>query len=214
MKSGIKTQEAKTGTVVLRKSCAEISVAKFRKAHCHNDLKILIISGEPTEGQLLDAWNEIVFELSGLIRTEDSARIYEMQLEMTQLQYHIVYVEKAVMVLRVRHSDSIVEELHSLGYPGIYDPGQPEERTRQLNRLLSLCKTKVYDLEVLQDEYDRLEKTNEGKKQSDEDFIKNIVMLKKWGYKIDMEETMMDEYAQAMNLYMQETKRSSKNENA
>lgn len=199
-----------TSSCLLRRTCSEVSVAVFRKAHCHKDFAGLIISGTPTQEQLQQAWEEIIFEYSGLVRTDMGESLHELSRQAGELKAHIIYVEHAVKVLKLRHysgqepNAEIVEELKAIGYYGDYDHTRPEAYLQQLNAVNSLCKTKVFDLGMLEDEYSRLSNTVEGKQQTEEDFLKNVVMLKKWGYKIDMNETMMDEYAQAMNLYIRE----------
>jgi hypothetical protein len=189
----------------LRRTCSEITVGQFRKAHCHGDLSVLIKSGKPSDAELLATWQEIVWELSVLIHTEETSRIFEILKEKGRHEYIIKFVENAVRLLSLRYNETVVFELIQIGFPGDYGKDDIQVRRRQLSRIISLCKNHVFDLEILTDEYNRLIKTNDGKKQSDEDFLKNIVMLKKWGYKLD-NDTPVDEYAQAMNLYMRESK--------
>lgn len=208
--SALPQDQVTPSAISLRRTCAEVSVGNFRKAHGAGDLTVLIISGTPDDQQLLDAWNEIVFELGTLIHTDENTRSLELLNEINFLDCHTKFANYAVRLLRFKHNQIVVDRLIGMGYPGNYDHKNQEAKTRQLNRIISLCKTKLFDLDILRDEYNRIHKINEGKKQSDEDFLKNIVMLKQWGYRIDMNDTMMDEYAQAMNLYMSES-RAQKN---
>ena len=197
----------------LRRTCSDISIIAFKKAHCKNDLSVLIITGTPTPEDLQDAWNEIIWEYSGLIRTDTTDNLQEISKEIGLLQHHIIYVENALSLLRLRHdlkmpaSEEIIKGFISMGYYIDYGLSYPQ----QLQSIESQCKTQVFDLISLQDEYNRLQKTMDGKKQTEEEMDKNIVMLSKYmGFRIDQQITMMDEYAQVMNIYIREVTSNNK----
>src|SRR5690606_7045370 len=119
------------------------------------------------------------------------------------------YVDYSVPFLKMRHDEVIAQELRNLGYdvPAFNDPNYE----KALDRVLSLAKTKVFDHGNLVDEYNRLNKTVEGKKQSEDEFLRTVIMLAKYqGYAIDRSKTTVYEFAQIFNNYLSEMKATEK----
>jgi hypothetical protein len=57
------------------------------------------------------------------------------------------------------------------------------------------------------DEYNRLNKTTTGKKQSEDEFVTTVLMLAKYqGYNIDRKTTTVFDFAQIFNNYISEMK--------
>jgi hypothetical protein len=182
------------------------------QAHCDSDLQVLVIEGIATDEQLLEAWNEIVFDYSSRVKTDESTRVYDLALQIGLLQFHIGYVDNAVAYLRYTHKAELVEELIRLGYRHLKFEGFGENWERQLNRCVSLCKTRVHDYEQLVDEYERIDKTVTGKRQSYDAFNRNVLMLSKYqGSYINKDTMMMDDYIAIFNNYLEES-RSTKNQ--
>lgn len=200
-------------SISLHRSCKTLSLSKFIQAYCNNDLQGLIISGNPTHAELMKAWNEIVFEYSSLFKTEQSSYLLDLGRDIGLLQHHIIYVDYAVFILMEKlrlgepKEQSIIDELISMGYPGIYDDTDPEKYIAELDRIISLAKTRIFEYMNLVDEYDRLNKTIKGKKQTEEEFEKNIAMLSKFQhYQIDTETTSVFRYVTIFNNYLAEMK--------
>lgn len=198
-------------SVSLHRSCKTLSIAGFKQAHCNNDLSPLIIEGTPTPDELKDAWDEIVFEYATLFKNEDSQYLFELSQRISLLKIHIGFVDYAVVLLRAKFNSEgntdheILNELNTLGYDIQFDESNPQAYIQALNRIVSLCKTNVFDLEEQEKEYNRLNKTTEGKKQSEEDFDANIMMLSKYQhFPIDEEKVTVYKYAIIFNNYMRE----------
>lgn len=205
----------KQDPVILKNECSQIVVDDFIKAYCRNDLSVLVISGQPSQEQMMDAWNELYFEYASIIRTDESNHIFNLHRKITSMRIQCSYVDLATNLLKLQFLENCIDEdvvlqLQNFGYE-IEITDDKEKWERQLNRIVSLCKTIKWDLADLEDEMKRLNNANSGKKQSETDFIQNVVMLQKWGYPVKRKETYMDEYAQAMNIYIKEAKQNSKN---
>lgn len=203
----------------LHQSCKTLSIALFKQAYCNNNLQAIVIAGSPTESELLDAWNEIIFEYASLFKSEDSQYMFELSQKISVLKTTIAQTQYLVYYLQQLFNDTAstdqdaVDQLTFLGYPGQFDIDNPEQFCKDLNRCISLCKTHVFDEEQLSNEYNRLKKTTTGKKQSEEDFDANIMMLSKYQhFPIDEEKVTVYKYAIIFNNYMAEM--SVKNINA
>jgi hypothetical protein len=207
------TMEDPTRSAIkLLRSCSEISVRKFMQAHCNGTLEVLIVYGEPMQHELLQAWNEIVFDYSSRLKSTESSHINDLILQISSLQFHIGYVDNAVFLLRHRYVKEVTEYLQYLGYRFLNFTGMDEDWQRQLNRVVSQCKTRIYDLDQLMDEYDRINKTTTGQRLTEDEFIRNVAMLSKYQQTwIDKEKMMMDDYIAIFNNYLEEQRAISKN---
>jgi hypothetical protein len=191
-------------------SCKTLCFAAFIDAYCNVDLKGLIISGKPTPEELQKAWNEIVFEYSSLIKTEQSQYLFDLSKEISLLQWHINYVDGAIKLLSIRYEKEVAEELRELGYQVREDIGT-QEYEDALKRIISLCKTKVFDLDVAVEEYNRLHNTKEGKAQGEDEMFSTLAALSKYqGYNIDKNTTSVYEVTIIFNNYLAESKRMEK----
>jgi hypothetical protein len=171
---------------------------KFKQAYCNNKLEVL---GTGTNEELQSIWNEILFEYSSLFLNENSDRIFELTKRITLMQADIFYIDAAVAILRNTHDEEIVEGLRNLGFPLI--EGYKE---KDLDRIISLSKSLIFDIEVLAQEYELLTKVKEGKKQTENDFNQTVSILSKFqGYQIIQRITSVSEYCSIFNIYLKST---------
>jgi hypothetical protein len=190
--------------IVLHHSCQTLYLTSFIKAYCNHDYSGLIISGTPSRDQLLSAWTEILIDYGTLIKSEDHEAVLLRQKEISQLRWHISYVDNAVYILWQRFEPEIIAELTTLGYEITAEFGSDEYK-EQLNKTISLCKRQVFDLESLEEEYERLQKTTQGKNQSEESFFKTIAMLSKFqGYHLDKNVLTVADFVSIYNNYVEE----------
>lgn len=194
-----------TSLSTFHRSCKTLPLFAFVEAYCNNDLSLLILSGTPTEEELATAWQEIIFEYSSLIKSENSDYLFELEKKIALSGHHIFYVDNATMFLRFQHSLEIVNELRNLGYDL---PDMPQEN--DLNKVVSIAKTIVFDLAEMRDEYERLTNTVNGKKQTEDDFYKTIAALSKYqGYRMEPKSTTMTEFCAVFNLFISENKKAA-----
>lgn len=196
---------------LLHQTCKTLSIALFKKARFGNDLTALIISGTASQDELNNTWLDIVSEYSSLFKNEDSTYLFELSQQIGAMRAHIAYVDNAVFVLiqKLRYHNEtdaeIIAGLINEGYDVTDDISDPEKYAAALNRCVSLCKTNVFDLEQMQNEYDRIEKASSGKKETEDDFDANLIMLSKYQhYPIDEEKTSVYKYALIFNNYVKE----------
>lgn len=192
----------------LHHSCKTLNVNGFKECYCNHDYSYLIIKGNPTQEDLINAWNEIVFEYGGMIKTENSEYIFDLQKRIAELTQHIAYVDNALILLQQRFSQSAIDELISLGYDGIYQFDDHVQYVKQLNRVRSLCKTRVMDLQDLQEEYKKYNLSSENSSsQTEEDFEEWVAQLGRFmHFRINQHETTVTEFAGIINAYIKHHK--------
>lgn len=202
-------QETNQSGNIFHLSCKTLTLNPFIQALCNNDYTGLLIEGEFIEAEGINAWNEILFEYSGLIDSQDSAYILELSKEIGLLQYHIIYVDNATLLLRTENIEEIAEELRCMGY--IIPEFGSQGYLKALDMVVSTAETKIYELEMLRQEYDRLNKTKGGKKQTEEDYIRTVGMISKYqGYNIDRGTISVFDFVQLFNNYLSEMKINQK----
>jgi hypothetical protein len=210
---GIKMETSESAPVmipssgILHHSCKTLSLASFINIYCNGKFNEL---GTGTQDELELAWVEIVSEWSDLMKNSDTDYLISVKSQILELRKHISWVENADFLLRRRYDKGIVERLINEGYPGEYPSNNQEELNKQLDMVVSLCKTNIFKLWELVDEENRIEKDNMGGKSTEEDFVKNIMRLSKYqGYRINKFEITVFEYAAIHNSFMDEIKHSS-----
>lgn len=205
----------------LHTSCKTLPFSKFKPAYCRNDYSGLVIKGEPTPEELQAAWNEILFDYASLIKTENSDYLFILRKDISDLQWQIWYVDECCReespefeipagVLHIRYEEALVKELKKIGYT-IKDEFGTDEYFDRLSLIVSLCKSRVHDLEELRAEYDRLQKTFDGKQQTEEELDATQALLSKYqGYNIDDETTTVYRFTIIFNNYLADMKARKK----
>lgn len=180
-----------------------LNLSTFKVVQCHNKLSALVISGNPSQREVEEAWEQILCEYSGYFKTRESQYLFDMAKQIGLLQWHIRYVENAISILRSLPDPEIIQELIGMGYDGNYDTKDLTAYHKQLNLVLSLCKTRVFEYDELYDEYKRLQGAVSGNSITEEQFEANVVTLSKFqGYRIDQDKTMVYEYAAIFSNYI------------
>lgn len=204
-------QEAKPAPALLHRTCKTILLQSFIEVFCNNDLSFLVISGEPAQSELIDAMQELIFDWATLINSEDSNYVNELKKSLGMLEAEINFINEAIPLLKIQVKyrcidPELIVGVNSLGY---YLPGKPKEH--ELELVYSLSKRKVFDYNELAEEYERLTKTKEGKKQTEEDFMKTVAAISKYcGFRINTKETTALEFAAMFNNYLAEAERIKK----
>lgn len=187
----------------LHRSCKTLSLSAFIAAYCNDDLSGLIISGNPSPSQLKEAWEDIYINYCCRIKYSQSDTLLELGKQIGALDCHVLYVQNAVFYLNYRYDEEVMNELRLLGYDINYEIDDIEERNRQLNRIISLLKTTIFDLQSLKDQYDSLSKMSSSKKQTEEDFLSIIFSVSKYqGYAINKKKTVLEDFIVMYNNFL------------
>lgn len=187
-------------------TCKTLFLDPFIQAYCNGDFSFIypnVSNSTPLEIQCL--WNEIMFEWACIIKTENSQYLFDLSKQIGLLQHHIIYIDYAIIFLLAKYDEDIADQVRLMGYdvPEISSPGYQSA----INRIKSLAKTKVFELNGLTDDYNRLNNTATGKSQSEEEFISLVLILAKYqGYNIDRKATTVYDFAQIFNNYLAEMK--------
>lgn len=205
-------QEQIPSKVLLLRTCEEVSLRVFKQCYYRLNYSGL---GNGTEEEIIEAWDGIISEWSGLMKNEDSEYMLILVDKIQELKKHIFFVENALFVLARGYNQEIINRLISeCGYDGNYPEDDKEAYLKQLERVNSLCKSHVYEVWELTDEYNRLKKTSNGGKDTEEDFDRNIHRLGKYqGYPLNQDTTTVYDFTQIHNNFIAEIQSKNPPEN-
>lgn len=89
---------------------------KFIDVYCNNNLKALIKSGEPTNEELLLAWEDIQTKYIEIIGGSDFTERVSLVKEIQELSFKVEKIEFILEVLSIAPTDGIYSQLFDLGY--------------------------------------------------------------------------------------------------
>lgn len=181
-------------------TCKELFLSYFIDAYCNDNLAAVYqFMDEPLEKKPF-RWLVILEEWSWLMKNEDGDNLFSIANKILQLKTQITFVDYAVFFLDQRYDKDIADKLRSI-YPADYTD------KKNLKRALTLVDTKRYELDILTDEYNRLQDSNKGEKLTEPQFISNVARLSKHqGYRIDIQKTTVAEYAAIHQNFLTEIK--------
>lgn len=197
-------------------SCDTILLDTFIQIFCDGKFELLIISGRPSENEVLSAWENILNEYVDIVGNAASEHIIVLQKKINVIKCRMHIVELAVTGLSICYDKKFIDGLNQCGYPCKLTAENWEElRMKELQSIISRSKTLNVELEPLEKQLERLQKPKKNKPVTKEDFEQDIVMLSKHqGYRIDKKKTTMSEYAAIYSSFVYFCKKREEQENA
>jgi predicted nuclease with RNAse H fold len=201
-----KLQPATLSQNTFHSSTSTLSLAKFIDIYCDGNLRHLIISGEPTAFELVEAWETILTEYAEAVSTAESKHQVKLQAQILLLKAKIMLVDTALKVLGEQYSKTAAAELLKLGYRVTEQNLQKDIRavSDRSKSLIVQLREKQLEVEKWAKAIDKKSKTQTKTKL---DFDKDIVALSKYqGYRIDKNETTVSEYANIYSHFLEHVK--------
>jgi signal recognition particle subunit SEC65 len=107
-------------------------------------------------------------------------------------------------VLRLKYNKDVIDVLRKLGYRMAFDPKNPEQYFKDLDRVASETVRQTNLVKEIEGEYRRSEKN----KAKAEDFDKILAHLGKFqGYRLDPDKVTVSEFVEIMTLYKEANKK-------
>lgn len=89
---------------------------KFIDAYCNNNLNALVKFGEPTQEELLIAWEEIQTKYIEIIGGSDFTERVSLVKEIQELSFKVEKIEFILEVLSIAPTEGIYSQLFEMGY--------------------------------------------------------------------------------------------------
>lgn len=195
----------------------KLPFANFLDCICDNNLRALIISGEPREDELISARDMIVMQYTDAIGGENTVHEVGILKEITHYRISLyliytlvdllsrIYVPKWESLL-IRHSGRKKFNL---------DWAKPEEYVKELNLALARSISFKLNLELKEIELEGLRnqnKTGKEGKPKREDFVRSLINLSDHaGFQIRENEITTFEYCQRVKGFIQYMESYNKN---
>lgn len=150
---------------------------RFIKCVVKGDLQALIISGNPTELQITQAWSNIYYAYIDLNNDNEIKYVIQLQKKISLLRNHVIEVEGCLLFLAEGYHKDLVRILRENGYKYDIDPDNTKPALEIIRNEFSL---KKMSLESSQKEYDDYIEAHKNDDVSETFFIKMLIRLAKY----------------------------------
>lgn len=156
----------------------------------------LIIEGEATEGELLEAWNKIYLLYNNAASGgEDNPMVMKIK-EVQSLNAKITFVDGAVKLLSLSYDEQLVDILNYYGLQCDLKPN--EEPYSKLNIIITRAKRWVVEMKEAQNELSGMQSV-ETAGMSRDSFDECLISLSKYqGYGVRASEISVSQYLKTM----------------
>lgn len=205
----------KTKAAILHTSIDDLLLSKFIACLCKQEYTQLVIDGEATLPDLLEAWSNLYAQFLDLMGDSESEYMLQLQKEIGLLTFKISTVQSILEVLWIIHDDRLVEVLKAFGFDTrklTRDNGEyRKELTRISNRLAKFrlrLQERTNELIAYQDskgEGEEKETINETY------FTKQLARLSRFqGYRLRANEITVAEFGAVFKEYLNHFKAKHK----
>jgi len=189
------------------RSCSTLTLDRFINVLLSGNLLYLIIEGEPSEKDLIDAWNRIADEYSELINSDKNLNTFETYKKLESVKFKLFYITITLDYLKHEYDQELAETLAEMGYHFIQLVPDRKDYLGQIFKVETEAKYLIVLLPQYINEYNILMKDQDvevGVKRTVMDYEKELMILSKFqGYRIRKEQTTVTEYAAIVNNYME-----------
>lgn len=182
------------------RSSKNLLLNHFIDCYVENKLELLIISGQPNEQELKAHFYDLLTEYHDLIGSIQNKTILSYRKRLVKIREKIKQVIFCTHIYLVKRDPALKAILSKYNF-------RFESHLSDAN-VLKLLDSHVrnwnVDLEIVIKEIEQYnEKNKSDTKASRKTFLENIVAMKKEGFDIQLNSTMLDEYAVAVNAFNQ-----------
>lgn len=197
--------------VIYHQSCEKLIYGRFMEIMVNGKLDPLIISGKPTQEQLMAAWEIIISEYCDLIKTDKSATIFDLYHKILKTQWQISYVEVALAQLKEEYDLECANRLVELGYDFIDNLPDREAYLKQIYFVQTQAKFLFVMLVQHSNEYKMMCPSDSSPIQRTlMDFQKDLSVLSRFsGFKLDKNNLFVFEYCAIVNDYIENGKQEA-----
>jgi len=178
------------------------------------DYDRLVITGEATEDEKLQAWEKIYVEYANLLTEGDGNDLYNKTIEINYLSTKLFIVNKIVKHLSISFNTELLDILKYYGVDNrISENDSNDQRCKKLEIVIKLCKRWNTELDLLHKEFEALQAEHSDKKggrETFEDSLTNISVYRKYSV-IDRDITVRQFLKSIKAMEQQAIKLATKN---
>lgn len=196
----------KATTYQLIECIDDLRLDKFEDLMCEQKLEVLVISGEPSQADLLECWSNLYSQYLDILDDSEALYIIQLQKDVELLQYKIVTAEAIIKVLRFVHIEQLAQVLKELGFPIVnLKQGHSgyEHALKRIEGRLDPLKLKLKGKQAELTEYYQDKQTDTVSRQF---FARQRARLSKYqGYPIRPKKTYVPEYVAILKDYLSQS---------
>lgn len=181
-------QASSSPSFEIYRSCGRIMLDRFIRIMVDQDYSYLIISGKPSDKELLTAWRLISLEYVTILDIPEINHVLSVQAEILVLESKLFLTEKIISTLYIIHDDRLTAMLRgpALGFDFPFDPMDRPTYFKNLDDVDQQAGAWRLELEQKDAELKELQTTDETGKKSTDDYFDDILMIlsKSQGYQI------------------------------
>lgn len=130
----------------------------FMECICENNLRALIVTGDPAPVQLGEAWMKLFYEYCDLVDQPEVKYRAKLYAEIELLDRKIQYADTWAKILQFYFTPVFVSGLKYLGFDYELNPDDPAQYKNDLARIVAELRALKLKLKVKKQEYEFIEK--------------------------------------------------------
>lgn len=179
-----KTQSGRnTSSSTLYLTCAKTPLEVFIDCLVDGYYEGLIISGNPNEEELKEAWNNIYLEYCSLMQENQHNEVFELIKEINSLNAKITLVDTCVRHLAYNFDQQIVDILNELRLRcNLLETDQGEKLLKKLDGVISRAKKWLVEIQVAEAKLQTLQEKDKENNPREYFYDMLMVISKQNGY--------------------------------
>lgn len=175
----------------LIQSCSELPLSIFIRCLLHHDYSGLVLKGNPNEGKIVNAWENIYQEYIELSDNQYFKKLIALYKDIGELQSRIYAVELGLFLLANGRNQMVINNLNKLGYKRKWTD---ETYQSDLENIKSRINSAKLMIKIKEKQIEELMKENH-KPVRESDFDKVLTVMSKYqGYRIRKEDITVSEF--------------------
>lgn len=194
------TPEKESNFARIVKSASECTLQHYMEIVYRDNLKCLIVSGEATETELMQAKVDILQDFSLLTGSAVSSSLLTALNRLSVLKWQVLGLN--IMLKSIQHNvvDDEVRKHAQSNHITLTD--DPEKNYKAVKRVINSLTGKIQEAQARIDKI--MSSTKKGEKSTEKDFMEQIALVSKFmGFRIDPLSTYLSEFASYLSMYRQ-----------
>lgn len=189
-------------------ACYDLPMSEFIRCMCDSDYTALVIEGSAEADHLAEAWQKIHQEYIALLGNSQDNYLLTLMMEVNRLYFRHLSITEAVKLLRAHRFDELVMMLKKEGFNYPFNPNDPEEYRKDLNKVTNRAKSLLVELEQKKKQLELLQQNQSTGKIDREYFDKILITLSQhMGFKLEKDKTTVTEYIYTLKDYISHCER-------
>lgn len=189
------------------RTCEKLPLNLFIQCIIDGNIKALIISGDPTDDQLYEAWAGIYYEYVDLNANNEQLYFGILKKEIAILNWTILTVEQSLYFYTIEPRKELVDIIVDNGFEFTFLPEDPQININEAMLITNQLSPMKMRLKMKQQELKDYTENRENDHVDAQHFNKMLLRLGKYqGYSIKAKDISVAEYVGMIHYYLDDLK--------